>query len=120
MLLVRYCIAALLAGAPAAAFAQAPAAVPALPSQGAVGPGFAGDAEFTLFLAGAAVGTEQVHVVRAGSTWVISSTAQYGAPLNLTIRRFEVKYTPDWQPLELHLEATQATAQGARTLGLAT
>jgi pimeloyl-ACP methyl ester carboxylesterase len=85
-----------------------------------VGAGFAGDAEFTLFLAGSRVGTEQVHVVRSGNTWAISSTAQFGAPLNVTVNRFEIKYAADWQPLELHVEATQTTPQGPRTLALNT
>jgi hypothetical protein len=39
---------------------------------------------------------------------VISSTAQFGAPLSMTVNRFEMKYTTDWQPVELHIEATQA------------
>ena len=39
---------------------------------------------------------------------MLSSTAQFGAPINTTVNRFEVKYTADWQPLELHIEATQA------------
>src|SRR4030095_4857815 len=44
------------------------------------------------------------------------STGQFAAPLNMTVNRFEVKYTADWQPLELHIEATQS----GRSLGLAT
>jgi hypothetical protein len=72
-------------------------------------PMIAGDAEYTLFLAGSRVGTEQVRASRTGNTWIISSTAQFGAPLNLTINRFELKYTADWQPTELHIEATQGT-----------
>jgi pimeloyl-ACP methyl ester carboxylesterase len=74
------------------------------------------DVEFTLFLSGTRVGVEHVRVARVASTWVISSTAQYGAPLNVTVNRFEVKYTADWQPIELHIEATRA----GRPLGLAT
>ncbi|MEP6914034.1 MAG: alpha/beta fold hydrolase [Acidobacteriota bacterium] len=134
MQLIRHCTAAMLAAliavAPAAARAQTPAPqqppqAPAPqptqpPAQVLVGAGFTGNAEFTLFLAGVRVGTEQVRVVRNGSTWVISSTAQYGAPLNLTLNRYEVKYAADWQPLELHVEATQATAQGPRAIGLST
>jgi pimeloyl-ACP methyl ester carboxylesterase len=72
--------------------------------------------EFTLFLSGTRVGVEHVRVARSASTWVVSSTAQYGAPLNVTVNRFEVKYTADWQPVELHIEATRA----GRPLALAT
>ena len=70
-----------------------------------------GDVEFTLFLSGTRVGIEHVRVARTGSAWVISSTAQFGAPVNMTVNRFEVKYTTDWQPTELHIEATQAGRQ---------
>lgn len=76
---------------------QSPAAQPA-----------EGDVEFTLFLSGTRVGIERVRLARSGATWVLSSTAQFGAPINTTVNRFEVKYTTDWQPIELHIEATQA------------
>lgn len=75
-----------------------------------------GDVEFTLFLSGTRVGIEHVRVAHPGSTWVISSTAQFGAPVSMTVNRFEVKYTNDWQPTELHIEATQS----GRAISLAT
>ena len=90
---------------------QAPAAPGTTPR-----PAPEADVEFSLFLSGTRVGTEQVRVARAGSTRIISSTAQYGAPLNVTVNRFEIKYTADWQPVELHIEAARA----GRPLGLAT
>jgi pimeloyl-ACP methyl ester carboxylesterase len=118
MQLFRYCTALLLGVTmPPAAFAQTPFPV----NQGSTtSQALEGSAEFTLFIGGVRVGSEQVRLVRSGTTWVISSTAQYGAPLNVTVNRFEVKYTTDWQPIELHAEATQNTAQGPRILGLAT
>ena len=67
-----------------------------------------GEMEFTVFLGGTRVGIERVRLAKAGNTWVISSTGQFAAPINTTVNRFEVKYTSDWQPLELHIEATQA------------
>ena len=39
------------------------------------------------------------------SGWIITSTGRTGAPIDFTITRFEMKYTPDWQPLEMKLEA---------------
>src|SRR6185436_8430276 len=66
-----------------------------------------GESEFTLFLNGGRVGIERVRLAKSGTSWVLSSTAQFGAPLNTTVNRFEVKYTTDWQPTELHIEATQ-------------
>jgi alpha-beta hydrolase superfamily lysophospholipase len=124
MQLSRYCIVGLLtlltgAGNSASARQEAPAQRPAgpapAPAQGTSG-SIAGDAEFTLFLNGKRVGTEQVRVARAGSTWIVSSTAQFGPPLNATVNRFELKYTADWQPTELHIEAMQP----GRTLALTT
>ena len=66
-----------------------------------------GETEFTLFLNNTRVGIERVRLAKSGTGWVLSSTAQFGAPLNTTGNRFEVKYTADWQPTELHIEATQ-------------
>jgi pimeloyl-ACP methyl ester carboxylesterase len=81
---------------------QQPSAAQPAPAQPAEG-----ENEFTLFLNGARVGVERVRLARSGTNWALSSTAQFGAPLNTTVNRFEVKYTADWQPTELHIEATQ-------------
>jgi pimeloyl-ACP methyl ester carboxylesterase len=99
MQFVRHCTAAFLTACLGAALAaQSPA--PQSPVEG--------DVEFTVFLAGTRVGTEHVRLARSGTMWVISSTAQFGQPLNLTVNRAEVRYTADWQPTELRIEATQA------------
>ena len=96
--------------AAAARAGQGPAAQPAATSPAE------GEMEFTAFLGGTRVGVERVRLAKAANTWIISSTGQFGAPLNMTVNRFEVKYTDDWQPTELHIEATQS----GRQLGLAT
>ena len=75
-----------------------------------------GTAELTVFIRGTMVGVEQVHVSRSGGTFIISSSARFGPPLNVVVNRFELKYTADWQPVDMLIEATQ----GAKTLGLAT
>jgi pimeloyl-ACP methyl ester carboxylesterase len=81
--------------AAAATFAQAPAAPePAT-----------GEAEFTVAVRGTPVGRERVTVSRGASGWIITSTGNLGSPIDLRINRFELKYTPDWQPLELKFEA---------------
>ena len=126
MRVAGYCTAAVLAlgiGAPAAAVATFPsqdprpqAPAPSATANATQRQAAEADVEFTLFLSGNRVGVEHVRVARAGGTWVISSTAQYGAPLNVTVNRFELKYTSDWQPVELHVEATRA----GRPMGLAT
>lgn len=126
MQLSRYCtvasLAILISGAPSvradaaqdtAARPPAPGSAPAAPGAGA---SIEGESEFTLFLGGRHVGTEQVRVARAGSARIISSTGQFGPPVNVTLNRFELKYTADWQPTDLHIEATQP----GRTFALTT
>ena len=64
-----------------------------------------GDAAFAIFLQGVQIGREQVNVARGPSGWIVTSSGRSDAPLDFTIGRFEAKYAPDWQPLELTLEA---------------
>ena len=61
--------------------------------------------ELLVFLGGRQVGREQVTVSRSGGTWIISATGTLTAPIELTTNRFDAKYSTDWQPLELHIEA---------------
>jgi uncharacterized protein len=105
MLSFRNCIAAAVglvvavaatAGAGRDALAQTPGAQPA-----------AGETEFTIFLRGTPIGREQVQVARSGDGWIITASGQTGAPFELTLHRLEMKYTPDWQPLELLIDAAQ-------------
>src|ERR1700687_5264223 len=111
MQLSSYCTAALLTVIISeGSFVQAPASLAASAQETAVQPA-TGDAEFTLFISGSRVGVERVRLMRSGSTWIISSTAQFGAPLYVTLNRFEMRYTADWRPIELHVEATQTTPQ---------
>jgi len=107
MQLSRYCTAAFAAAWCCAAAAQTPS-----PPQ----PG-TGEATFNIFVKGVDVGREQVHLTRSGSQWVITSTGRMGAT---TLNRFEVKYTADWHPVELHIEATQPGKQGETRQQLAT
>jgi uncharacterized protein len=108
----KYCSAALLASffyaslcAPAAA--QSPAAPGPTP----------GEASFTIFVRGSDIGREQVNLTRSGSQWIVSST---GRLADFTLNRFELKYTADWQPVELQLEATQMVKDSQKQLKLAT
>ena len=72
-----------------------------------------GEATFNIFIRGRDVGREQVSVQRSGSNWIITSTGRVG---DLIVNRFELKYTVDWQPVDLRIEATQ----GDRKMQLAT
>src|SRR4051812_46782747 len=81
----------LLAAATAAAQQAAPLPAP-------------GDASFGIFLRGTRIGREQASVARTSSGWIVTSSGSSQAPLDFSISRFEMKYSPDWQPLELNLE----------------
>ena len=43
---------------------------------------------------------------RSADGWTIVSSGRLGAPLDIVARRLQVRYTPDWRPLELTLDAT--------------
>ena len=59
---------------------------------------------FIVLYQGVRVGGETVEVKRTDAGWVISSTGQIAAPLDLTTTRFEATYAADWQPLKLSIE----------------
>jgi alpha-beta hydrolase superfamily lysophospholipase len=108
MPLYRYCTAAVAAVWLCASGAVQPAAV----AQTATA-----DATFTIFVRGVDIGREQVHVSRSGSQWIVTSTGRMGTT---TLNRFEVKYTADWQPVELQMELTQGGKDGEKKLQVAT
>ncbi|HWK12551.1 MAG TPA: alpha/beta fold hydrolase [Vicinamibacterales bacterium] len=87
--------AVLLTAAPA--FAQAPA--PAAPATG--------EAAFNILVRGQQIGRQTASVARDASGWIITSTGRIDPPIDLAITRFELKYSPDWQPLELSVAAIQ-------------
>lgn len=55
---------------------------------------------------GARVGFETVAVTSSAGGWEISSAGRQVAPVELVINRFNVAYTPDWQPQRLTIEGT--------------
>src|SRR5215472_2967841 len=80
------------------AFAIGPAASQPLPSPVT--------ASFTVFVKSVPVGTEQTTVTRGADGWTISSSGRMGAPVDLVARRVQVRYDPNWKPLELTIDAT--------------
>jgi len=94
---------------PLAAAAQQPPVPPALQEPGAT--------SFTIFLRGAPIGTEQIAVNRLAAGWTIVSTGRLGAPIDIVARRLQVRYTPEWRPIELTLDSTvRGQAQTIRTV----
>ena len=66
----------------------------------------AGATSFTIFLRGTPVGSEQVALSRTATGWTIVSSGRLGAPMDVVARRLQVRYTPEWKPLELTLDGT--------------
>jgi hypothetical protein len=60
---------------------------------------------FTVFLKGTPVGTVEVSVERGAEGVVISGTSRLGPPLALVVRNVEIRYDPDWKPIEYVLDA---------------
>src|SRR5687768_7600810 len=65
-----------------------------------------GESTLIVFLNGREVGREQVSLARTPSGWTITATGTLAAPFNQSTKRFEVTYAPDWQPIELKIDAT--------------
>jgi pimeloyl-ACP methyl ester carboxylesterase len=72
---------------------------------------------FTIFVRGVPIGTEQIGVSRTADGWTISSSGRLGAPLDVVARRIQVRYTPDWHPVEFLLDGTvKGQPQSVRTI----
>jgi uncharacterized protein len=76
-----------------------------------------GPANYMIFLKGQQVGREQANLTRTPDGWRIMSTSSITAgQMTLENRHFEVRYTTDWQPVELRIDALI----GGRQFGLNT
>lgn len=64
-----------------------------------------GEASYVVFVGGREIGREQASLAKSASGWTITSSGSFAAPLNFANKRFEVTYAPDWQPIELEIEA---------------
>ncbi len=81
--------------APVVASAQPP--LPAAPD---------GAAAFTIFVRSLPIGNEHIALTRSADGWSIVSSGRIGAPLDTIARRVEVRYTPDWRPRDMTIDAT--------------
>jgi hypothetical protein len=61
---------------------------------------------FTVFVRGVPIGSEQTTVSRGAAGWTITSAERLGAPMDIVARRVEVRYTEDWRPIELVVDAS--------------
>jgi pimeloyl-ACP methyl ester carboxylesterase len=64
------------------------------------------ESTFRIFLRSTQIGTEEVSVTRDADGWTIASTGRVGPPLELVTKSLQIRYMPDWKPLELILDAT--------------
>ena len=107
--LAALALAALALATPRGAFAQDPPAAPPLQETGAT--------NFAIFLRGAPIGTEQVALTRSATGWTIVSSGRLSAPIDAVARRLQVRYTPDWKPLEFTLDGNvRGVAQTIHTV----
>ena len=72
--------------------------------------------EFVVFAGGRQIGREQVTFGTSGTDRIISSTGRHAPPVDITITQFHARYSRDWQPIELNVDATI----GGRVIGLKT
>lgn len=85
------------------ALSLAAAAPAAAQSQGF---GEAPTSSFTIFLRSVPIGSERISVTRDADGWLISSAGRLGTPIDIVARRLQLRYTADWKPLELSLDAS--------------
>ncbi|MCC7416547.1 MAG: alpha/beta fold hydrolase [Acidobacteria bacterium] len=64
------------------------------------------ESSYTVFVRGVPVGSEQTTLARTPDGWTITSTGRMGQPVDLVQRRVEVRYTEDWKPIELRVDAS--------------
>jgi uncharacterized protein len=102
-------VVALALGAAPGAEAQQPPTPPPLQEAGAT--------SFTIFLGGAPIGSEQIAVNRTATGWTIVSSGRLAAPIDAVARRVQVRYTPEWKPLEFTFDGTvRGVAQAIHTV----
>jgi uncharacterized protein len=105
---IRAVCTALALAVPFAASAQLPPVPSPLQETGA--------ATFTIFVRGVPIGTEQIAVTRGADGWTLVSSGRLGAPIDVIARRMQVRYTPEWRPIELTFDGSvRGQAQSVRT-----
>ena len=65
-----------------------------------------GSASFTIFLRTVPIGNETVTVERTADGWTITSAGRAAIPLDVSARRVQLRYSPDWKPVDLAIDAT--------------
>ena len=63
-------------------------------------------ATFIIFIRADRVGSEDVAVARTPLGWTITSAGSAGPPLDLVTRQVQVRYSADWKPIDLKIDAS--------------
>jgi pimeloyl-ACP methyl ester carboxylesterase len=61
---------------------------------------------FTIFFKAVPIGSEQIALTRSADGWTITSSGRMGAPIDVVARHVQVRYTDDWKPIEVTIDAT--------------
>ena len=67
-----------------------------------------GKASFNVFLRGTPVGTEDAVISSAEDGWILQAAARFTPPIDLVVRRYEMRFDREWNPRELTLEGVRA------------
>ena len=59
-----------------------------------------------MFLRAERIGNEDIVVTRTADGWTIGSAGRIGPPIDLEARQVVVRYTADWKPIELRIDAS--------------
>ncbi len=59
---------------------------------------------FMIFMRGGTVGIEQIAVSRTPEGWTILSTGRLVQPVDLVVRKMEVRYTAEWKPISFNID----------------
>ncbi len=61
---------------------------------------------FIIFIRAERVGSEDIAVARTALGWTITSSGSAGPPLDLVTRQVQVRYSADWKPTDLRIDAS--------------
>src|SRR5204863_9201917 len=61
---------------------------------------------YIVFVRAERVGSEDISVTRTPTGWTITSSGTAGPPIDLVTRQLQARYTTDWKPLDLKIDAT--------------
>nr|UXE45189.1 hypothetical protein Hi04_10k_c446_00019 [uncultured bacterium] len=64
------------------------------------------DATYTVFVRAVNVGSEQITATTSASGLTIRSSGRMSAPVGVVLRLLELKYDPQWKPIEMTLNAS--------------